>query len=671
VSSGPLVNLLVWANRLQHARWFKLVASFVVIAAAIAVSASYWVRLEAKRQENKLSVIERPGEAPPAGTAPGAQAPDAKAAGDAERMRTAARTAAESTARALNKLRESQTDATVVFVGAAGVAGVLLAVIWLEAGLTALGILFLLGAVAIPLMRFGGPTARDTGRFIAAVGSLSFAFVVLMQMLRVALSGSNAISAIARNVVQEAVRIKVSLVFIVLLLLVLAALPGLSDPETPLRYRVQTFLQYGSGGTFWIIAILVLFLAIASVAFEQRDKVIWQTMTKPVAAWQYVLGKWLGVVGVAAVLLLVSSTGVFLFTEYLRDQKAYGESAPYQNKDTESVLPSEDRMVLETQVLTARTSVGPELPDLDLEAVYKEIDERAAKLKAADLNYEYTDAEKTRLAKEFSDEIRSKFFAIGGGRTQRYIFTGLSPAKDRDSSVTLRYKVDIGANDPKQLHRLTIVTPNAQPEVKEIPLGQTMQMTISPSAIDSKGILIVSIINGDFYRAQSGDPEWAGADTMTFPPDGLDIFYSVGSYHANFLRVMLVLWIKLAFLAMIAILAATFLSFAVASLVAFGTFMIAESAGFLYDALDYYASTGTQGEIILHRVLIRAIAVPISRMFSFYAQLKPTANLVDGLVVPWDKVLLTAGVLGTVTLVLYIAAVLIFRRRELATYSGR
>lgn len=97
------------------------------------------------------------------------------------------------------------------------------------------------------------------------------------------------------------------------------------DPEQPLRYRVQSFLQYSVGGSFWLIAVLVLTFTTASICFEQRDKVIWQTMTKPVSHAKYLLGKWVGVTGLAAVLLLVCGAAIFMFTEYLRDQPAKDE----------------------------------------------------------------------------------------------------------------------------------------------------------------------------------------------------------------------------------------------------------------------------------------------------------------------------------------------------------
>lgn len=663
-------------NRLQRAFWFKVGASVLVLALALTVVVVHTVRMQAERQNQSFRAVEAPAAEPLPEETVKPDATDAEKAEAAQikAYREAQKTAAEATVKALNRMLAAKTDPTAVAMGAAIVAGLALGVIWLGQALTVLGILIGPGLLSLLLVRFGSGRWTDAGRFIAALGSLALSFVILMELLRVLFSTSTPVVAIARNVVNEAVRIKVSLIFIVLLLFALAALPGMLDPTTPLRYRVQSFLQYGTGGTFWIIAILVLFLAVSSVTFEQRDRVIWQTMTKPVAAWQYILGKWLGVVGVAAVLLAVSTSGVFLFTEYLRDQRAMGEAEPYRPADQSGdTLITEDRLILQSQVLTARASVRPRLPELDPAAVAKEIEERVAKARQTDDKFQDTDVARAKLLREYEDERRAQFYAIGGGDAKVFEFKGLKAAKDSGSPLSLRYKVDVGANDPKVVHRVTFGLPNAAPVVQEVPLGQAMTLNVSPASIGSDGNLELRVLNGDYYMFADGAPkeQWANKDTMSFPPDGLEIYFPVSSYQANFLRVVVVLWLKLAFLAMVAVCASTFLSFAVASLVAFGTFLIAESAKFLYDSLEYYASTTDKGEIDFFRLLVRSIAVPISRVFHFYSTLRPTANLVEGRVVAWSTVGLAAAVLGLLTALLYAIAVTIFRRRELAMYSGQ
>ena len=637
-------------DRLQRSRGFRIAASVALLVIGLAAIGTYIVTREAKQAvESQFEKM-----APP----PGADASEADRQAYAEAKSTTERTAA-----AINRILANRTDPTTVAVGIGAITVIAVCVVWLGIGLWSLLVIALLAAVAWPLVQWGEGSWRAAGLFIAAVGALSFSFIVLMEMLKLLLSGPWAVTAIARNVVIEAVRMKVSLVFIVLLLLALAALPGQLDPETPLRYRVQSFLQYGTSGAFWIIALLVLFLSVGTVAFEQRDKVIWQTMTKPVAAWQYLLGKWLGVVGVAAVLLAVSSTGVFLFVGYLREQRAIGEYKPFVSAGDEFI--AEDRMVLETQVLTARQSVRPMLPSLDPQSIRAEIEGRVERMRIGDPDFRDSAEVRGSIMQAILSEHRDSFLAIEPGNREKYVFPGLERAKEFADNITFRYRVDAGGNDPRAIAKITFYADNMQPVVQEVPLGQTLTLNLSPSTIDKDGTLMLTVINGDIYTGT------ANSETITFPPDGIEVFYPVSTYRANFVRVMLVLWMKLAFLAMVGVFAATHLAFAVACLVAFGIFLMAESAGFLTESLEYYASTGDKDEILWTRVFIRAIAVPVSYAFNFYANLKPTQHLVDGRMMSWGAVSTGVLVLGALTSVLYGMGIMIFRRRELATYSGQ
>ncbi|HVU64399.1 MAG TPA: hypothetical protein VHC70_10510 [Phycisphaerales bacterium] len=686
-------------DRVQHGLWFKVAASCVIVVLAIAAGVSYKVWQTAHPPPmTDISQIQKPPEI----------AKDAKVSEQEREEADAARARYEATlatAATINDILARKADPTIVWAGLGTVTVLSLVVVWLGVGLTCFTIA--LGAAA-PLalswgMALAGPgpeteflerAARAWGetagwtRFVAGVGALSLAFFILMEVLKLAFSGPWAITAIARNVVSEALRMRVSIVLIVMLILGLTALPKVLDDTAPLRYRVQTFLQYGTGATFWVIALLVLFLAVASVAFEQRDRIIWQTMTKPVASWQYLLGKWLGVVGVAAVLLSVTATGVFLFTGYLRNQVAGDEVEPYVARDRAI---SEDRLVLETQVLAARESIKPLMPEYTAEGLKELVDQRVAKERQSNPLYVETDADRERFASELRNEIRSKYLSLGPGETREFHFVGLDEVKRLNRPMTLRYKVSIGADDPRGLAKVSFQMPNFAPQVRTVPLGQALTIPISAGSIEivhpkpdkdgniepgakDQAVLFLWITNGDNQQRLTMPPEstaWMNKDTMTIPPDGLEISFPVGGYESNFLRVMVILWLKLAFLAMVGVWAATYLSFAVASLVAFGTFLIAESAGFLNTSLEYYSADDGKGHTDYVKMVIRVIALPIAWVFKHYADLKPTANLVDGQMMSWGTVAIAAVVLGLLTGVLYLIAVGIFSKRELATYSGQ
>lgn len=654
-------------NRVQHGLPFKVVAS--IIAAVLCIAYASWQAVNAA--DNALQPLQ-------VQNVPDLEQmeadPEMRAQADEIRAYLAA-------VRGLNELRARSGDWTAHVAGAGVALALMLAVIWLGLGLTGLGLWTLLTVVVAPIWLIGsslpasvpiGGTLKATAFFLYAIGALTFAFSVLMALLKLALSAPSRVLAIARNVAMEAVRLKVSLVFIVLMIFALAALPGLLDADTPLRYRVQAFLQYGVGGTFWIIAILTLFLAVGTVAFEQRDRIIWQTATKPVAAWQYLLGKWLGVVGVAAVMLAVSGAGVFLFTEYLRAQPAVGEVAAFVPADPDQVL-TEDRRVLETQVLSARRLVLPDPLEWNSEELERRVDQRVEAAMASDPAFEHTQAARDRIRQAIQEEVRGQYFSIPPppegrpdlyGQSEAYVFSGLGEARDEGRVLTLRYQVNVGANDPRTTYRIAIKFGDMQPITRSIAVGQALNEQVPSAAVYPSGDLEVHFFNGG-----DSNPMNPG-ETMSFPPEGLQVFYAVGSYRINYVRVFGVLLLKLSFLAMIGVVCATFLSFSVASLVSFGTFLVAESSGYLIQSLQYYDMTDREGNIILHKLLVKIIAEPISLAFRFYSDLKPASNLVEGRLVGWWTLVQATALFGVLCFLLYLIGVFIFRRRELATYSG-
>lgn len=659
-----LRDTIATIHRVENGRLFKIIASAVVVLLGILGVVSYTV---AVHRPVSVPTLEGALGEGPALTAEEAKKDPKAAAEEKER-----KDAIASAQRMLDSVLSARQSVSSVVVGTVVGVGLALVVIWLGLGLTYFSLLTV--GAALTMLFWAVPPTRKVAPLLVGIIALTASFTALLQLLRLVLAGSNAVFAIARNVLAEAVRLKLSLIFIVLLVFGLAVLPITLDETQPLRYRVQTFMQYATGGSFWIIAILVLLFSVSTVAFEQRDRVIWQTMTKPVAAWQYVLGKWLGVSSLALVLLAVSGSGIFLFTEYLRSQPALGEEKAQAYLATGGEVISEDRMVLETQVLAARITTKADAVDINWEQFEKNVNarvdaeiERAPDFAALGPNAE---AEKSRirekLRKDLYDNVQRDYRTIPPGETRQYTFSGLREAKEGDRPLLMKYKISAGSNSPDQTYKLTFEFVDGATTVREVNLNQTVNLPLLTTAVDADGVLAFRVTNGDLVQNR------VNPERMSFPPgDGLEISYSAGSYRVNFFRVMVVLWIKLAFLAMLAIAAGTFLSFPVACLVAFGCFWAAESAGFLKSSLENWQTEDEKtSKILIVRYLIDRVAFGVSWLFQTYHELKPTQRLVDGVLLSWGEVAWGTAVLALWTVVLYVAGSYIFSKRELATYSG-
>lgn len=646
-----LRDRLVALDRLQNGRTFKIVATALVIALVLGLLLAYWLaRGDIQTVDPGRLMIDQAALTSPEGKV------------DEEGL-AKARDYVERVNETLERIVAGQTDWTSVAVGAAAVAGVCIGAIWLGLGLTGLALLLAAGLVIGPMQAFD--STRDWGRMFFGVVALSGAFVTLMRLMSLALAGSGPVFAVARNALAEAVRLKLSLAFIVILVFMLAAIPGFLNEESPLRYRVQSFLSFGTGLSFWVIAVLVVLFSVSTVATEQRDKVIWQTMTKPVSSWQYVLGKWLGVSSLAAVLLAVSGTGVFLFTEYLRSRPAEGEVRAYEPRTGAGI--TQDRLVLETQVLTARVAIENERPQLDPALFAESVENYLRQQRAANTSFAVTPEARADVEQSLRTSFENGYRELQPNQSKVYTFRGLERAREMNAPLTLRWRIDAGTNQPDIVYRMSMKVSNMEPMVREAALAQYLTMPLPPTAINSDGTLTLDILNGDFITGRP-NPE-----AIKFPAGGLELSYSYGSWRHNFVRVQFVMWVKLCFLSIMSIFAATFLSFAVASLVSFATFFAAEGAGLIEKSLevfDAYDRTKVKGDLVIWKWVVVQIAEGVSTMFAVYADLKPTAKLVDGMLMSWSSVAMGTAVLATASALLFALASVVFARRELAMYSG-
>lgn len=664
-------RLLATIDRVQRTMLFKIIASIAVVISGVGVFAGYAVQA-ARLRTSTLGAIESSREA--AQSEREREANERQAAG--EQPATPGESAPkpiesfDATAKVLRGIVQAQHSPMGVGIITLAVVGVLLAVIWLGLGLTAF---ILLCSAALLVALFSALKWYTLTSLVIGVLTLAGAFSVVMRLLSLGSSGSGSVWAIAKNTLVEAVRMKVGMILIVLLIFGLAALPLLLDRQPLLRYKVQSFLQYATGGSAWLISVLVVVFSVATVAVDQRDKLIWQTITKPVSAAKYILGKWLGVAMLSAGLLAVAGTGVFAFTEFLRRQPAQDERAAFVPIDANQLF-SKDRFILETQVLTSQRVIDADPPDLDLEQLEKNIQARIDAEVAAMGEFEGSSAEYRAKRAAVEQQVRDSLLknidaayrTIGPGGSQYFTFSGLQEAKSQGKALILRYKVNSGGNMPDQLYRVTFAFPSMQAaQVFEVPLSQPLTLEMMPGVIDDNGRVLMQVINADIER-QTVNPL-----SITFPPDGLRLAYSSGAFHANFLRVIFVLWIKMLFLAMLGIAGATFLSFPVATMVAATVFITAEGAGYLIKALEVYDTKTLEGKTIWIKAVIAYLAGLIAKTFRLYAELRPTDRLVQGEAMSLGSMSVGVAVLLLWTALLYAAGVLILRRRQLAIYSGQ
>ncbi len=540
----------------------------------------------------------------------------------------------------------------------------LLLIIWLD---LTLPFLLTIAGTAVPVAASWLAGSDQVMLAFAGIGLLTFTYLLLTRLVLVVYARPRQILAVAHTVIKEASRSRISLVFIVLLLIILPLLPVWLDSEAPLRYQIQTFISRSMGATFFLAAMMTLFLACATVAFEIRDRQIWQLMTKPLARANYLLGKWLGVVTVNLILLTVSGISTFTFVQYLRARPV----AP----GMEGQL---DALAVRTEVLTARMQRLPDYDTLD----GTQLSNRVEQVVARDPDLSQLEEVPLSTIRKIRADLQEAFLL--GQRTippqfyREYVFHGLDRPRRENEPVTLRYRFHILRSDEHETYqaifwfnddRNVAVRRNYVPTMSHV-------LTIPPQLIQEDGTLKISVFN-PFVPS----PEMQGLGAINFELEDFEVLYKVGDFEANFVRAILINWVKLAFLAMLGISASTFLSFSVACLLSFTIFVAGSMGPYLADSLSqWYPPLTSQMDwgnfaLVLRwafQWFIKIIAESLVWSLSGFGEISATRRLVEGKFISWFEV-----IVGFFKLVVIWSGValgvglLVIKNRQLAIYSGQ
>lgn len=522
---------------------------------------------------------------------------------------------------------------------------------------------------------------------ILGVGILTTTFLLLIRLLMVCLGilGSprarpgrhgtpGAIvqtAAVAQTLVRESVRLRISAAFIVLTLVCLPLIPLWIDPGEPVRYQIQNFLSDSMSLVYVFAACMTLVLACATVSFEIRDRQIWHLASKPLGRLQYIVGKWMGIVLLNLILLLIGGISIFGFTQYL---------------GTRAVDPLE---VIEVhdEILTARIGVRPTLETMTVEEVRGLAYEEYQKDSITRDKVDRGEVDEVSVIRDIAGRIRreqldrQRSVAPGGLEDGKeydariYEFTDLDAARRSGKNLTLRYRFHIGRSESTDRYPIVFRFPDTLDEVSQEFVPEQRHRLLVPSEfISQDGVLRVQILNGGYSLSPSEDTRrfFANGATLMFEPEGFEVMWQAASFETNFLRAMLVNWVKLGFLAMLGVVTATFLSFPVAILLSFTVFVGGSASPFIAVSLGQFRPDGDAIAVIRWiQYAIAAIASGAEWLLRPFGETSPNRSVVEGRLVSiggLGRDILVIGIFWCST-VLAIGW-MIFRRRELATYSG-
>ena len=166
--------------------------------------------------------------------------------------------------------------------------------------------------------------------------------------------------AIVRLTVAESLRTRVAIAFMLLLGGVMVLLYSTASGDGTVAGKIQMFMSYSFGLTHFLLALLVTFLACRTLDQDIKTMRIDSVITKPLARWQLLMGRWLGILILAMGLLAVSMGLTYGVVKYFAGTVAEE---------------SEDKFKIENEILVSRKGYIPPAPDVE-----KQVENRFAEL---------------------------------------------------------------------------------------------------------------------------------------------------------------------------------------------------------------------------------------------------------------------------------------------------
>jgi len=512
--------------------------------------------------------------------------------------------------------------------------------------------------------------------------------------------GRTRVGAIAQQTVAEGVRMKIALVFLALIGVCVLGLPLTIQGDSTLTGAVQSYLSYALTTVGFLLAILTIFMS-RTVSDELVGKQIMVLMTKPVARWQYILGKWVGICIFNAGFLTFTGFVVFGMVHYIAAthppiEEIYGSTQMKGRADEPGAPASADRQRLQTEVLVARTATPFILPDFT-EAAEAEYQQRL-KEGFYDLTRDYDpQEERERLA----GKAEAAWRVVQPLSRRLFQFEKVLCDRSADNEIQIRYKAEVFGYPPDEILRAEWVIGDPSKGAARyhaytrhvIQRYQTIKVPANCVAEDQT--LTVMFINRNPYAnpEEYPIPEPLYPCTVQFIESApVECLFVVGTFEGNLARLLALMMCKLTFLAALGLLATSVFSWPVACLVSLAFYALAGMQSFLTEAIDpmdtadatvfsrladfgraAMAGDGAAASEAFQGFFLEGVGESLGLLFYVipnFARFNAVEVLVDGRNVSLVWVLQGIGQLVLVSTTLALGlAMLLFQRREVAEIS--
>jgi hypothetical protein len=456
------------------------------------------------------------------------------------------------------------------------------------------------------------------------------------------------ILAIAGLTWKSAFRYRLFWILAALLAGAVVGLPLLLKDDGTAKGLVQILLTYTLISVAALLGMATLWLSCGTLAKDVEECQMQVVTVKPISRWQVWLGKWLGILGLNAMLLALSGTAIFLLLQWRAGH-----------------LPPDEQKVLRDEIFVARAGMKERAPDLKGQ-IDQRVRQRIAELEKTDP----AELNKAEIRRQVTEEVKAASTGVPPGYGRLWVIDlHTLPEKTQNEAFQLRVKFHASDPNPATTYDTywVIGPPDSTRAAKirqVLPPDSFQEFQVPPHLLDDKGRLII-----DFYNANDA--------ALMFPiEDGFELLYYENSFGVNFVRGMAIILCWLALLAAVGLAAASELTFPVAAFASMAILMMGLSSGTLQTVVEqgsitgYDPAAGRFGHTALDVVFLPVFRGAL-KVIQLVEGFSPVDFLSTGRSITWTMlglavaqiVLLLGGIFCAVGIIL-------FSRRELATAQG-
>jgi len=446
----------------------------------------------------------------------------------------------------------------------------------------------------------------------------------------------SSIWAITKNTIKQVLRMRIALVFIILLVILLPVMGFATEGDATVKGKLQTFVTYSLGLTSLLLCILTIAVSIYSLTSELTGRQIFTVLTKPVRRWQLLLGKFFGILLLDIALLVIFASVIYTIAVYMP-----------QFTDASD----EQHFAAQNEFFTAREEL--EMPILD---VSEGVDKKYRQLKEADqLDDIYAGMSEQKVKKQLTKQLELRARSATVGEELIWQFYDVKPF-DANESLFIKFKFQAAVSPPD----LQIISQWRIGDDRGYPFRGLIFNRKDSIGISHEIEIPAAVVADDNYFAVRFVNLPVNDTAVIFPfEEGLQILYKADSFTANFIKTTLLILLRLIFLTCLGILTATFLSFPVAILFCLVFFFTGTISGFIIESFDSLS----EGLSAFYHFTVRPIILFLPRFDKF----SPGNYLVPARLLSWVALARIAAVMVAVkSLLLFLLALLIFKFKEIA-----